>query len=140
MISIKKLKAVNTLEDLQNLNLGPVHWAVTHRGGHVGFSCDDIAKHLVVLADFLPPNYGAFCNYLGGGVRGVIMESGYSSNMEMFPKKIKWLNELSAACVRVYKSIENEIGLNELEDENGEINWDAMATKAARNSGQKSAY
>ena len=50
------------------------------------------------------------------------------------------LDALLEAFVRVYENIENEEGLNSEEDETGETNWDALATKSARRSGISSAY
>jgi hypothetical protein len=141
MVTLKQLKAVQTADQLQDLNIGHLIIDISHRGGGVGYTDKDIEKHFNVLADLLPNRFGASCNYLGGGVRGSIVASNFSNNItQLMPRKAKLLTELAAACVRVYKSIEDESNMNEEVDEDGETNWDAMATKAARAAGLTSSY
>ena len=141
MVTLKKLKAVQTLEQLEALNIGNVVVDISHRGGGVGFSNKDVANHFKLLPDLLPNNFGAGCNYMGGGVRGTIFPSTFSNEIkELQPKKAELLTELAAACVRVYQSIEDESNMNDELDEDGEINWEAMGTRAARAAGIQSAY
>lgn len=88
----------------------------------------------------LPPKIGAGYNYLGGGVRGAIfctygfMEHGFTE------KDANRLDALAEACMDMVEWLENQSGMNDETDENGEPNWDAMATNSARRSGTISAY
>jgi hypothetical protein len=86
----------------------------------------------------LPNKFGAYCNYLGGGIRGSITQSDFSDTVQ--GRKRALLEALSEACVRVYNDIENDMGMNETEDDDGEIVWDALATKQAREAGIVSGY
>jgi len=135
---LKKVKAASSISDLEALGLGNVVVDIGYRGGGLGFNGLSLAASLNISAEYLPRNFGAFSNYLGGGVRGAIAASGYSE--EVGGKAAEFLDELSKAAVRAYEDAENESGLNDEEDEDGETNWDAAATKAARNAGQVSAY
>jgi hypothetical protein len=81
---------------------------------------------------------GAYVNYLGGGLRGSIQTSSYST--EIVGKKKELLDLLLEACVRVYENLEDESGLNDEEYENGDTNWDALGTKMSRKAGISSAY
>lgn len=134
----KQLKSVNTFEDLCALGMGKPHIDISHRGGGVGFSAQQVATTFNVHNGYLPRYFGAGCNYLGGGVRGAIFPSTFSPIIK--GAKAALLNELAAACVRVYNSIENDADLNDEQDIEGDINWDAKATNAARAAGIKSAY
>lgn len=138
MVTLKQIKAIHTLEQLEALNLGRVICDISHRGGGLGFWSDDVAKHFKVLVDHLPNKYGAGCNYLGGGIRGSIFVSGFSEAIT--GRKAQLLKELGLACVRVYKAIEDEQNLNDELSEDDQINWEAMGTNAARKAGIKSAY
>jgi len=136
MTTLTQLKKVFTLEDLEALNIGRVTYEVGGRGGYVGFYTSTIAQHFRVNPDYFPNKFGAYVNYLGGGVRGSITPSTFDKRVPKY--KTNLLNALTAACVRVYENLEGE--LNEEEGEDGETNWDALATKAARNAGIESAY
>ena len=138
MPNLKAIKKARTLADLQDLNVGPVTADLGHRGGGVGFRGSDVAAYVGVEESDLPRFYGAYCNYLGGGVRGSINPSGY--NKDVPAAKAAVLDALAAAAVRAYKSAEDEDGLNEEADADGETNWDALATAASRRAGVKSAY
>jgi hypothetical protein len=137
MITLKQLKNVKTLDDLKELGIGEVYVNVSHRGGGVGFYGRDVACAFEIDEYYLPEKFGAGCNYLGGGIRGSIFPSDYSDKIE--PRKRKMLDALADSCVKVYESIENEIGLN-TEDCDGEINWEARATCKVRQSGITSSY
>ena len=136
MSKLQAIKDVVTLEDLQELGIGEVIYEVGGRGGNLGFSGYDVAEYLDVDSDYLPGKYGVYCNYLGGGIRGAIASSGYSS--EIAEDKAELLDALGEACKKVYLFIEN--GLNDEYYEDGEPNWDAQATAAARAGGTVSAY
>jgi hypothetical protein len=136
MLTKKKLNNIHTLEDLREI--GRVLVDIGHRGGKVGLSSDIVSEELDIPSHLLPRMIGAYVNYLGGGLRGSIQTSSYSS--EIVGKKKELLDLLLEACVRVYEDIENESGLNDEEYEDGETNWDALATKMSRQAGISSAY
>lgn len=138
MKTMKELEQVNTLEDLENLNIGEVYCEISYRGGGLGFYSNDVANHFEVEAYNLPPKFGAGCNYLGGGLRGSIFGSTFSNRIT--GKKADLLNELAEACKRVYENIEDENNLNDEEYEDGETNWEAVGTKMSRRAGIESAY
>ena len=135
---LKKIKEVNTFEDLENLGIGRVYCDISHRGGGIGFYSSDVASTFEVNEFDLPNKFGAGCNYLGGGIRGSIFPSGFSKAISK--KKAAILNALANACARVYKNIEDQDNLKEEEEEDGGTNWDAAATNGARKAGLISAY
>ena len=139
MITLKQLEKVKTLEDLQGLGIGELCVDISYRGGGVGFRNSDISRALDVSEYYLPRKFGAGCNYLGGGMRGSIFPSDYSDEITDRRKR-QLLDAIAAACVRVYESIENEAGLNTEESPDSETNWEAIATRKARQSGITSAY
>lgn len=136
MVTLNQIKSVNTLDELESLGIGKVYIDIGHRGGGIGFYSDDISKHFGVDVCYLPPKFGAGCNYLGGGVRGSIFASNFDEVIQ--GKKRELLEELGQACIRVYQYVENESGMND--DYEDEVNWDAKATQSARDNGIKSAY
>lgn len=138
MITLKELRKVKTYEDLKNLDIEQVYCDISYRGGGIGFYGSDVARAFDVSEGDLPNKFGAGCNYLGGGLRGSIFASDFSDRIT--GRKWKLLTELARACVRVYKNIENEEGLNEEEYPDGDTNWEAKGTKSARNNGVISAY
>jgi hypothetical protein len=127
MIKISNLKKVKTYEDLEELGIGRIICNISYRGGNLGFSGSDVARAFDVNDYDLPQNYGCGCNYLGGGLRGSIFESGYSKEVEK--KKAKLLDELAKACIRVYEYCEKE---NNIEDD--------VMQGVARVKGVRSAY
>jgi hypothetical protein len=138
MITLKDIQEVQTVEELENLNIGRLEYEISYRGGTLGFSRSDVAETFEIEDHLLPGHFGAYCNYLGGGMRGSICSSTFSK--EVPTDKAELLNELGEACKRVYVFIENEGRLNDEEDSEGETNWDAKATKASRDAGIVSAY
>jgi len=138
MKTIKELQAVQTIQDLEDLGIGNVFCDISHRGGGVGFYSSDVAEHFEVESYLLPGKFGAGCNYLGGGLRGSIFASNFSSKIT--GEKAELLTELAQACVRAYQNAEDETGLNDETDEDGETNWEALGTKASRDAGIQSAY
>lgn len=134
---ITALEAVNTLEDLTKVVGVEPKYDIGHRGGNLGFQSSFICKTFGI-PDNLPNMTGCFVNYLGGGIRGSICGS------ELRPEYLNktqciFMEELISACKRVYENIENGSGLNS-DYEDGDTNWDAEATKAARRAGTVSAY
>jgi hypothetical protein len=110
---------------------------ISYRGGRLGFYRERVAEWLDIPEVYLPKKVGAFCNYLGGGIRGAICVSDYSKRITGRKREI--LDELLEAIRRCYLYIENEMGLND-EKVNGETNWEAIGTKIARAQGIVSAY
>lgn len=137
MVTLNEIKSVNTLEELENLGIGNVFVDVSHRGGGIGFYASDVSEHFGVNEFHLPRKFGAGCNYLGGGVRGSVFASNFDTEIQGDERVL--LEELAQACIRVYEDIENENGLND-DYEDGETNWEALATKAARSNGTQSSY
>lgn len=139
-LTLKQIKSVQTLEDLKALDIGPVVVDIGHRGGGLGFRGADVAEFFEVQEYAFGRNFGAACNYLGGGVRGAIFFGGFGVKYVESKQTAKLIQALGEATVRVYNNLENESGLNDEEDEGGETNWDALATKNVRKSGVRSAY
>lgn len=138
-ITLKQLRKIESLQDLESLNIGRVLCEVGHRGGGIGFYGSDVASAFNVSEDAFGHKFGAACNYLGGGMRGSVFFGGYGK--QYVPKsKQKHIDELGAALVRVYLWIENENNMNDEVDESGEINWDAKASNMSRLNGIRSAY
>jgi hypothetical protein len=135
---VKQFEQINTVDELEELKIGNLTWEIGGRGGYLGFYNADIAKLLKLEPQMLPPKFGAYCNYLGGGIRGAICSSGYSDAIPA--DKAEVLDAISQACIRAYEDTENSMYMNDEEDEDGEINWEATATNAARKTGIESAY
>jgi len=124
--------------DLEDENL--MNWDIGYRGGTYGISVDDFLNRFMIdedMADLLPNKIGAYCNYLGGGLRGSVCVSSYS---EKLPKKLaKIIDEFTELCRQRYLEIENEMLLND-EGTEDDPNWDAMGTNASRRAGIISSY
>ena len=121
---------------LEALGIGQLDYDIGYRGGTLGFRSSTVAAAFGIDENLLPRHIGAFVNYLGGGLRGSICTSTYSK--EITGKKKELLDELLAACKRAYESLENGSGLNDDEYPDGDTNWEAQGTKAARAAGIKS--
>lgn len=130
MVKIAELKKVKTYEDLEQLGIGNVYCDISYRGGGVGFYGVDVARALDISEGDIPGKFGAYCNYLGGGLRGSINSSGFNDNLwnSVTRNKARLLEELARACVRVYDYIDNE----SVEDD--------VMQGVARVKGVKSAY
>lgn len=128
---------IETIEDLESLNIGRIKYDISHRGGYLGFSASDVAEFFGVDENNLPTSFGVFVNYLGGGLRGSILKSDIYKLKESEQKKVFPLLE---ALYRIYENTENEIGLNDFEDEDGETNWEAVGTASCRKNKVASAY
>lgn len=125
---------------------------ISHRGGTFGFWASDAIGELFPnleceeksdVVEALPQKLGAYCNYLGGGLRGAVCVSGSASDFisHGVPEdKAEIIAEFLLAVRERYTEIENETYLNEEEDEDGETNWDAIGTNASRRAGVVSAY
>lgn len=118
--------------------MGQARYVIGRRGGNFDFSGSAIAENLNISENDLPRNYGVYCNYLGGGIRGAICPSGYNKNIA--PRKARLLDELANLCKKMYVYMESEAGLLDAYDEDGEVNWDVEATMKARQSGIERAY
>lgn len=137
-LSLKVLRKINTLSQLENLGLGYIMYEIGYRGGYVGFYAQQVSNALKINISLLPSKVGVYVNYLGGGLRGSICKSSYSDKITGRKKQL--LEELLNACYRAYENAENEDGLNNEYYDDNEINWDAKGTNACRNAGIKSAY
>jgi len=111
---------------------------ISYRGGTLGFNSDKIAELVEVDEDLLPTKFGAYCNYLGGGLRGSITFSDFSEDIST--QKTNLLNAIGEAIVRCYNFYEDETGLQEEEDENGEPNWENIGSNRSRQADIVSAY
>jgi len=136
MPKLEDVQDCQTIGDLQALKIGRLEYDVGSRGGTLGFAAVNVAEYVGCDPSALPRKYGCFCNYLGGGVRGSVMMSRHDPSLTGPIADL--LDALAQACQRAYLNAEN--GLNDEHDENDEPNWDAKATKAARNAGMTSAY
>lgn len=141
---LARIKAVQTVEDLEALEIGGLDYEISYRGGYIGFSSANVAEkiskatHSRLDVSLLPRKFGAHCNYLGGGLRGSICASNFDD--EIVGKNREHLEALGEACVRVYKNIEDEDHLNDEESPDGDTNWEAKGTNASRAAGIVSAY
>jgi hypothetical protein len=118
-----------------------LRYRIGDRGGYVGVSSSDFISWLGLnnVVDYLLPNMiGAACNYLGGGLRGDIVVSTYSDKL---PEDIaKLVDAFTDVCRSAYLCAEDEMNMNEEYDEDGDTNWEAVGTNAARDAGITSAY
>lgn len=115
MIKIKDLKKIKILQQLEKLNIGNIDIDISHRGGHLGFSGNDVADFFDIPYEYLPLNFGAYCNYLGGGIRGSIQSSTFFKGLyQTQPQVTRLLEELGKACIRVYEKIDKETVTNDL--------------------------
>lgn len=136
MLTLKQLQKIDTVQGLKKI--GRVDYDLGHRGGTLGLPGRDVARHFKIDPALLPPNFGAYCNYLGGGIRGTINLSSFSDKVRDPLREKLW--ELARACKRAYLNLENKDGLNDHTDPDGEINWEARATDVSRAAGVVSAY
>ena len=130
MPTLKQLRSINTPDELVHL-IGQFDYD-NGRGGYLGYSSKHIADLFNISIDLLPRKFGVYYNYLGGGVCGALQLSTFGD--EVGVRKAKLLTELTKACKRVCEYLEGD------ENDEGEVNWDAVATKAARKAGIVSAY
>jgi hypothetical protein len=119
-------------EFMQNLPVFDI-MDISHRGGTLGWYSSTIEEYIMDMTGinvyYLPSKTGVFCNYLGGGIRGRIQESEYHHAPKKAHKFLAWAVEHAK---QEYERIENEGGLNNEEYEDGETNWDAIATNRVR--------
>jgi hypothetical protein len=130
-------KTINTIQDFEDAGLSPDFCDISHRGGTFGFRSEKIASELDIPVELLLNNIGAYCNYLGGGLRASIQISNYSAKITG-DKKIH-LDDFLQACKRAYLGVEDEQNLNS-DYEDGETNWEALGTAASRRAEIKSGY
>jgi hypothetical protein len=138
-----ELKKINTYEQFEALckkyRLYPVV-DIGGRGGKLGVDGANLAVEVGVKEYHIPSKVGAYCNYLGGGLRGAICCTDGFENHGVPKRKAELLNAFSEMCKRVYQNVEDEDGMNDEEDEDGETNWEALGTNASRDAGIVSAY
>jgi len=138
-ITLTNLKKINTLEELNLLDMGKAFYDIGYRGGHLGFRGIDVANRLGINYSNIPTSFGAYCNYLGGGIRGALVVSDFNVNVKGRKKQL--LEAVGEACKRVYLNLEGDSGLNDEYDEHtGEPNWETMGTNRARLKGIVSGY
>lgn len=138
MIKVSDLKKVNSIEDFEALGFDKPLCEISHRGGYFGYYNTEVSRLLDVPEDSISNKTGCYCNYLGGGIRGAVTGSGFSKSLTV--EKRVLMQAYQDACIRVYVALENETGLNNDEYPDGDTNWDAQATAAARRAGTVSAY
>lgn len=137
---IKKIKNYNQFEQFCKQHNLSIIMDISYRGGKLGVYGSDIARELNISENSIPSKVGAFCNYLGGGLRGAISCTSGFQNHGVPKRKAELLDEFCEMCKRVYENVEDEDGMNDEFDENGEINWETKGTNASRNAGIVSAY
>jgi len=129
-ITLTNLKKINTLEELNLLDMGKAFYDIGHRGGHLGFRGIDVANRLGINPLLLPTSFGVYCNYLGGGTCGALVVSDFNVNVK--GRKRQLLEAIGQACRRVYNDIELETGVFD--------EWNELATNQARKNNIISAY
>lgn len=132
----EEIDAIESIDEFEDIICSLDVIDVSGRGGKVGVKGSRLAAVLGIEEDILPPMFGIYCNYLGGGMRGALCRSGFSPNTSLEVKEL--LESVLKAIERIYLSCENPMNEEYLDD--GEINWDAVATNSARRAGVKSAY
>lgn len=138
MIKAGDLKKVKSIEGFKSLGFGEPLYDIGHRGGYFGYYGGEVARVLDVPEGMISDKCGAYCNYLGGGIRGAVTGSGYSKDLSAAKQAL--VKAFQDACVRVYIALENGTGLNDSEYPDGDTNWEAQATAAAWRAGTVSAY
>ena len=136
----KKINATKTPDELLAI-LGKDYFDIadiSYRGGNLGFYGSFIAEFVGTDDWLLPNKFGAYSNYLGGGLRGAIVASNYNSSITGV--KADLLNAIGKAIIRAYNYYEAGDGLQDETDENSEINWENLGTNKSRQAGVISAY
>ena len=136
MITKERLEMIQTISELEEI--GVLSYDIGNRGGYLGMYSEVVSELLDIDSNLLPNKVGVYVNYLGGGVRGNISKSDYSSYIKGEKKEL--LDAFISACSRVYMDAEDGSGLNDEYYEDDDINWDVIATKSARNAKIHSAY
>ncbi len=131
MSTIKRLNKVNSIEELESMFCG-LCYDIGHRGGGIYLYGGVVADILNIDASLLPGKIGAYCNYLGGGIRGAISVSTY--NEKLTKKAAAWVDAFCEACRRAYVNAEADIFDAEADY------WEIEATEGARRAGIVSAY
>lgn len=117
---------------------GTIVYEIGRRGGHYGATRKNIMAWLNIpedMAELLPNMIGAYCNYLGGGLRGAIVRSDY--NEELPAKIAKKIDAFTEACAKRYLKIEEDWAKDE---ESYTDEWNEAGTKACRDAGIVSSY
>ena len=136
MLTTKEIKACTNIDDLLELGIAGLKYEIDHRGGYIGYNARCVFNHMEIPEKYLEVStgtIGAFCNYLGGGVRGTITFTIIDESIPV--RHRRKLQALVNACYRAYWSAENEMHLNDLTYGDGETNYDATATMLVRGLG-----
>lgn len=109
-------------------------WEVGGKCGHYAVNGEDLANAIGIPDWQLTPKVGVYHNYLGGGIKGALIETEYhkvtnAKAAAIVENVIKW-------CRQRFEEIEAEM----YDDDDAETNWEREATLAARNAGITSAY
>lgn len=143
--NFNSLKVSEIVRELEREN--SIDYEISHRGGKYGARAGVVVAALFPtisgedaawIENLLPNNIGAYCNYLGGGLRGAIVRSDYSK--ELPAKYARRIDSFTRECRARYLEIENDANLNNEEYPDGETNWDAIGSNRSRLAGIKSAY
>lgn len=137
---IKKIKTYNQFEKFCREHNLSIVCDISYRGGTLGVYSGGLAEELNISESLLPRKVGAYCNYLGGGLRGSICCTNGFASHGVPKRKAELLDEFSEMCKRVYESVENEEHMNDEELPNGETNWEAKGTNASRLAGVVSGF
>jgi len=130
---------------------GKIGCEISYRGGNYGLTPKEalelvqellpktpalILDNMEYFEARLPRRFGAYCNYLGGGIRAAIGKSDFDDELwEEYPKVAQLLDKLAEVCAIRYEELENECGLNDGCYPDGDTNWDALATAKVRRTG-----
>lgn len=120
-----------------------IDYDIGGRGGYLTVLSETVFDVLNIPEKYLncvPRKIGAGCNYLGGGVRGSVFTVSADEYIQHGLPKTYAIKLRKAGEVLVNKYLEIENGMNDEVDEEGETNWEAMATNASRRAGVISAY
>lgn len=82
---------------------------ISYRGGSL-YIYKDLLEKLTGLQYNTPECIGWYCNYLGGGIRGSLIQT--ETNRETRKKQIHYLNIVFNYIKKRYMEIEDETGLN----------------------------
>ena len=110
---LSEIKKINTYEDwtkfCKKYELNMIV-DLGHRGGVLGVYTSGFMKLLKhTKLEQLTTKMGAYCNYLGGGLRGSIQKSDYDRVEN--DKDYSLVEAFLDACVRAYEDAEKESGV-----------------------------
>lgn len=131
-----------TLKKSQNLSetllreLGiRIYYDIGGRCGHYAVSGEALANAIGIPDWQLTAKVGVYHNYLGGGIKGALIETEFSKVSDDKAKTI--VQNVINWCRQRFEDLEAEMYED---DDSDETDWDREATLAARNAGITSAY